>query len=76
MAHSNDTVLVLMDATKSQLIQGVEAVNAVQAVDELVPPQINPLRGVSSKRTEVESEYCISNDKSSFTCLRRKIHNH
>ena len=66
MAHSNNTVLVLMDATKSQIIQGVKAVNAVQAIDELVPPQINPLRGVTSKQTKVQSEYCISYNQSDY----------
>ena len=47
MTHCKGTVLVLMDATKSQVIQGAKAVNAIQPVNELVPPQITPLKGVS-----------------------------
>ena len=50
MTHSKDTVLVLLDATKDLVIQGVKDVNAVQSVDELVQPQMNPLKGFSSNR--------------------------
>ena len=72
MTHSRDTVLVLMDATKDRVIQGVRAVNAVQSVDELVSPQINPLRGFSSNLAEVGSDSFIINEKSYFACLRRR----
>ena len=74
MIYNQDTVLVLMDATKEQVIQGVNAVKAVQSVDQLVLPKMNPLRGPSSNRAEVESDCEIINDKSFFTCLRRKQH--
>ena len=72
MTHSLDTVLVLMDAIKDQVFKGVKAVNAVQSVDQLVPPSKNRLSGPSSNRAEVESVSDIINEKSFFTCLRRK----
>ena len=72
MTHSRDTVLVLMDATKNQVIQGVKTINAVQSVDQLVPPQMNPLRGFSSNRADVDSDSVIINEKCFFTCFRRK----
>ena len=72
MTHSKDTVLVLMDATKDLLIQGVKDVNAVQSVDELVQPQMNPLKGFSSNRAEINSDSNIVNEKCYFACLRRK----
>ena len=72
MTHSCDTVLVLMDTTKDQVIQGIKAVSAVRSVDQLVPPKMNPFRGPSSNRAEVESDFDIINEKSFFTCLRKK----
>ena len=72
MTHSQDTVLVLMDATKEQVIHGVKAVKDVRSVDQLIAPKMNPLRGPSSNRAEVEADSDIINDKSFFTCLRRK----
>ena len=72
ITHSRDTVLVLMDATKDRVIHGVGAVNAVQSVEQLVSPQLNPLRGFSSNRAEVCSDAFIYNEKSYFSCLRRK----
>ena len=72
ITHSRDTVLVLMDTTKDRVIHGVGAVNAVQSVEQLVSPQLNPLRGFSSNRAEVCSDAFIYNEKSYFSCLRRK----
>ena len=43
MTYSPDTVLVLMDATKDLLNQGVRAVNAVRPVEILVSPKRNPI---------------------------------
>ena len=73
MTYSRDTVLVLMDESKPELVrQGAKAVNAARTVDQLVPPQINPFKGFGSNRADVDSIVPISNEKSYFTCLRRK----
>ena len=72
MTYSRNTVLVLTDAKKDRLIQGVKAVNAARPVDQLVSPKINPLKGCSSIRDEMDSNSAVINDKNYFTCLRRK----
>lgn len=72
MTHSRDTVLVVMDATKNRLVQGGKSVKAVQVVDQLVPIHMNPLRGFSSNRADVESDSDIMNEKYYFTCFRRR----
>ena len=72
MTHSRDTVLVLMDATKDLVTLGVKAVKAVQPVDELVPPQCNPLKGPSTNRADIDTDSNIINEKSYFACLRKK----
>ena len=72
MTNSKDTVLVLMD-TKSELVmQGVRQVTDARPVDLLVSPCINPLKGFSSNRAEIESDSLIINEKSYFACLRRR----
>ena len=55
MTHSRDTVLVLMDATKDLVIQGIKAVKAVQSVDNLVKPQPNALYRPTSNCTEIDA---------------------
>ncbi|CAL4094918.1 unnamed protein product [Meganyctiphanes norvegica] len=72
MTYSRDTVLILTDATEELVKQGACAVNSAQPVDQLVLPQINPLRGSSLNRAELGAETCIINEKYYFTCLRRK----
>ena len=71
MTYSRDTVLVLMDETKELVRQGAKAVNAARSVDQLLPPQTNPFKGIGSNRAELDSNVPISNEKSYFTCLRR-----
>ena len=72
MTHSRNTVLVLMDATKDLVSQGARAVEAVQSVYKLAPPQLNPLRRPSTNRVEIDSGSDIFYEKSYFTCLKRK----
>ena len=72
MTYSRDTLLVLMDESKELVRQGVKAVNAARSVDQLVSPQINPFKGFGTNRADVDSNVPISNEKSYFTCLRRK----
>ena len=72
MTYSPDTVLILTDVTQNLVNQGVRAVNAARCVDQLVLSQMNPLRGFSSDRADLDSNTAISNDKSYFTCLKRK----
>jgi len=72
MIYSRNTVLVLTDATEDLVNQGIRAVNAVQPIIQLVPTQINPLRGFSSNRADIDSVAAIINEKQFFACLRRK----
>ena len=72
MTYSPSTVLVLMDSHKDLLKQGVKAVNAVQPVTQLVPPQMNYLRGFSTNLSDKDSGSTIVNDRYHFTCLKRK----
>ena len=72
MTYSRDTVLVLTDVTKDLVNQGVRAVNAARPVHQLVGSQFNPLGGFSSDRANLDSNTAIINDRSYFTCLKRK----
>ena len=72
MTYSRDTVLVLMDETEDLVTKGAIAVNAARPVDQLVSPRINPFRGLSSNRADLDSDNAIINEKQYFTCLRRK----
>ena len=72
MIYSRDTVLVLTDVTKDLVKQGFQAVNDAQPVLQLVAPMINPLRGFSSNRADIDSDTAVINEKHYFTCLRRK----
>ena len=72
MTHNQDTVLVLMDATKDLVIQGFKAVKEAQSVSKLVEIQHNPLYRASTNRTNIDAGSVRFNEKSYFTCLRRK----
>ena len=72
MTHSEDTVLVITDATKTVVQGGVGTVNAIHPVDQLVPIQENSLRGYGSNRTTIEYNTFAFNDLHYFTCLRIK----
>jgi len=72
MTYNRNTVLVLTDATEDLVNQGVRAVNAAHPVHQLVSTQINPLRGFSSNRADMDSDAPVINEKHFFTCLRRK----
>lgn len=72
MTENQETVLVLTDLTEDLVIQGARAVNAARAVDQLVSPQINPFRGFSSKRAELDSDMAMINERHYFTCLKKK----
>ena len=72
MTHSRDTVLVLMDATKDLVIQGFKVVKEAQSVSKLVEIQHNPLYRASTNRTNIDAGSVRFNEKSYFTCLRRK----
>ena len=72
MTSNPETVLVLTDETMELVRQEVRAVNTAQPVIELVKPQINPLRGPSSNRSVMNNGTHIVNEKSYFTCLKRK----
>ena len=71
MTYNPDTVLVLTDTTKNLVLQGVRDVNAARPVDQIVSIRINPLRGYSSNRAELDSDTAVINEKHYFTCLRR-----
>ena len=72
MTYSQDTVLVLTDVTQDLVNQGVRAVNDARPVHQLVASQINPLRGFSSDRADIDSNSPISNERSYFTWLSRE----
>ena len=72
MTYSKNIVLVLMDSTMGMVKHGVKTVNAVQPIEQLVPPQVNPLKGFSSDRDNIESNVAIINEKHYFACVRRK----
>ena len=72
MTSSRDTVLVLMDATEDQLKKGINVVEAVRPVDQVVVPSINRLRGWGSYRKKLETEDNNVNDKYYYTCLMRR----
>ena len=72
MTYSQDTVLVLTDVTQDLVNQGVRAVNDARPVHQLLASQINPLRGFTSDRADIDSNSPISNERSYFTCLRRE----
>ena len=72
MTNSKGTVLVLMDTNMKLVTQGVQEVNTTRPVDQLVYPRINPLKGFSSNRAEIESDSLIINERSFFACLRRR----
>ena len=72
MTYSQNTVLVLMDATLDLVKQGARAVNNAQPVEQLVAPQKNRDRGIGSHRADMDSHAAIINEKYYFTCLRKK----
>lgn len=72
MTCNKETVLVLMDSDKDLLKQGVRAVDAAQPVTQIVPPQNNLFHGYTSNLSELDSGSAIINDKSFFTCVKRK----
>ena len=72
MIYSRDTVLVLTDITKDLVKQGIQTVNDVQPVVQLMAPMINPLRGFSSNRADIDSNTATINEKRYFTCLKRQ----
>ena len=74
MTNDRSTVLVLMDATKELVEQGIRFVNISQPVHQLVSPQINPIRAYSGNRAEIDSDTALTNDKHYFTCLRRNYY--
>ena len=65
MTYSHDTVVVLMDATKDLVKQGVRAMNKAQPLEQIVSVQNNPFKGFTPNPD-------VINEKCYFTCLRRK----
>ena len=61
-----------MDTQLKLVMQGTEEVAKIRPVDILVPPCINPFKGFSSNRDEIESDSLIINEKSYFACLRKR----
>ena len=72
MTSSKDTVLIVMGATEDQVKKGVNAVNAIRPVEQIVAPSVNKLRGWGSNRNKLEIECSDVNDKYYFACLMRK----
>jgi len=62
MTHSRDSLVVLMDATKDLVKQGVRAMNAAQPVEQVLPILNNPWKGFTLHPA-------IVNEKSYFACL-------
>ena len=56
MTHSRETLVILMDETKSLLTQGIKAANAASPVDQIVKVQTNELAGSSIERAESGSD--------------------
>ena len=72
MTYNQGTILVLTDVSRDLVKQGVRAVNTTRPVGQLVSTQINPLRGFSSNRADLDSDVTIVNERNYFTCLKRK----
>lgn len=74
MVHSHKTVLILMDETKELVSQSAGFVNMTQPIDQIVSPSFNMyinhkiLDSVKDQNIDIAD----MNDKSYFTCLRRK----
>ena len=71
MTYDRSTVLVLIDATKDLVEQGIRSVNISRPVHQLVSPQINPITGYCENQADIDSDTPLTNDKHYFTCLRR-----